>query len=237
MTLFYAVHNLLPPLARPPEPMPLRAEPRRPLDGLRFVLAASLAAAQHALTSGMLGVVGFVALLICSKRRWLAALVAASSCFTPVVINGMFSPGYAARSTWRSARAIIAHLRRRDRARRPARDRSRRSTTHFILLRAPMTTDLSSWRGSIGALVIGSSPSLGLGGVLYRAQACSTSAQFAVPLAQLPVQPTFAAASWLAGGLELTTTAARLLLFVDLDPDRRAVKPNDSRSRLTRNRS
>jgi hypothetical protein len=51
--------------------------------------------------------------------------------------------------------------------------------THFVLLSAPITTDLSSWRAPLGlwdlAVVVG----LGVGAAYYAAKAREVSASFA----------------------------------------------------------
>ena len=75
MTVVFAVHNLLPPLFGLPEPMPVISDPSSVMS-VRFALAALVNDVQNALTSGMLGIGGFVAFRILTKRRWAAALIA-----------------------------------------------------------------------------------------------------------------------------------------------------------------
>src|SRR5690606_15481321 len=91
MTLFYAVHNLLPVLAGQPEPMPL-VPATQPLLGARHAMASILQRTSEALSAAMLATVGIVALQMWLKRAWLAGLVGAVV-FTPVVIDGMFPEG------------------------------------------------------------------------------------------------------------------------------------------------
>jgi len=151
MTVLFGVHNVLPPLAGFPEPTPL-APNLRPLLGLRYVLGAIVGAVGNALSQGMLAVVGIVALLMLLKRTWLAALVGAII-YTPVVINGMFNTNTPLLDIAIGA-AIISILifvimRFGLLASLAA------IGTHFVLLRAPLTTDLSSWRGSIALWYVG----------------------------------------------------------------------------------
>jgi hypothetical protein len=159
MTLLYAVHNVLPPLAGFPEPMPLTPNTRALL-GLRFVLGGIVAAISNALSQGMLAVVGIVALLMLLKRSWLTAIVGAII-YTPAVINNMFQPGTPLLDIGIGLGIIsilifviirfgllasIAAL-----------------ATHFVLLRAPLTTELSSWRGPLGLWYVGVIAVIGLG--------------------------------------------------------------------------
>jgi hypothetical protein len=109
----------------------------------------------------MLGLGGFVALRIWLKRRWLAA-AAALVLYAGVVMNGMFPPGSPAVDLvfgliitaafvgvlgWAGLLTAIATL-----------------STHFILLRAPLTTDVSSWRAPTGFVFLAAVLLLGLGG-------------------------------------------------------------------------
>jgi serine/threonine-protein kinase len=146
MTMLYAVHNLIPPLLGGSEPMPIASDPTI-LMGTRHVLSSIVSIFSNALTNSMLGVVGLVALLIFLKRAWLAWL-AGVALFVWVVIQGMFSPGtpvldlligsgiigilLAVILRWGLLATIAAMF------------------THFMLLRAPLTTDVTSWRASAG---------------------------------------------------------------------------------------
>ena len=105
---------------------------------------------------------GFVAFRILLKRRWLAA-AAAVICYVWVVLAGMFVPGYPTLAFslglaitigfvlivgWTGLLATVAAL-----------------TTHFLLLRAPLTMDVSSWRFTTTVVLLGAVVSLGLAGV------------------------------------------------------------------------
>ncbi len=155
MTLFYAVHNLIPPLFGRPEPMPLRPGDLNSMLGVRFVIAGMLSSMGNAIGSGMLAVAGVVTLLIFLKHKT-RTHAASSAIFVWVVINGMFNPGtpildvaigLGIIAVWTGVilygglLATVAAL-----------------ATHFILLRSPITTDFSSWRATPGLthlLVIG----------------------------------------------------------------------------------
>ena len=150
MTVFYGLHNLLPPLFGRPEPIPISGDPIV-LVGFRHVLAAIVLASGSAVTNSMLAVVGVVALLILLKRPW-AAWTAAVCVFVWPVIQGMFPAGtplldlavgiaiigvFAAVILRYGLLATIAAL-----------------ATHFILLRAPLTTELAAWRATAGITYI-----------------------------------------------------------------------------------
>jgi hypothetical protein len=147
MTLFYAIHNLIPPLFGRPEPMPLLPRDVNALLGARFVMSLILAQFGGALLQGMLCVCGLVVLMIPLKRKW-AAHIVGSLLFVWAVVESMFSPGtpvldfvigmgiisiFIGVILHAGVLATIAAL-----------------TTHFMLLRAPLTTDLSSWRATAG---------------------------------------------------------------------------------------
>jgi serine/threonine-protein kinase len=146
MTVFYGLHNLLPPLFDRPEPIPISFDPTV-TTGLRYALASIVSTIGNAVTNAMLAVVGVVALLIVLKRPW-AAGVAAVCVFVWPVIQGMFPPGtplldlgvgtliiavFVAVILRYGLLATIAAL-----------------ATHFMLLRAPLTTQFDSWRGAAG---------------------------------------------------------------------------------------
>ena len=155
MTLFYGVHNLIPSLFGRPEPMPLPPNEYMSLLGVRFVVARILSSFSGALSSGMLAVAGVITILIFVRRKPLAHLLS-SILFVGVVIQNMFSPGtpildiaiglgiigiWTGVILYGGLLATVAAL-----------------TTHFILLRAPLTTHLSSWHATPGItylLVIG----------------------------------------------------------------------------------
>lgn len=119
------------------------------------------------MTSAMLALGGYVALRIWLKNRWGAA-GAAIVLYAGAVINGMFSPGSPAADLavgvvitamfvgvigWAGLLTAIATL-----------------VTHFILLRAPLTTDISSWRAPASFVSIGAVLLLGLAGCYFAAR-------------------------------------------------------------------
>ena len=144
MTLFYAVHNFIPPLLGRPAPLPLWTDPNV-LMGTRYVLSDVVNLFNGAMTNSMLGVAGIVALLMLLKRTWLVWL-AGCFIFVWVVLQGMFPAGTPILDLviglaiigifngvilrWGLLATIITLF------------------THFMLLRAPLTTDLGSWRAT-----------------------------------------------------------------------------------------
>ena len=159
MTLLYALHNVLPPLAGYPEPIPMT--PNIPvLLGGRFVLSGIISQAAGGFSAALMVVVGMVALLMILNRAWLAAVVA-MVLFTPVVVSGMFPVGTPLLDLVMGAGiisiVIVVILRFGLLATVAA------LVTHFILLRAPLTTELSTWRGSLGLWYVGTIALIGLG--------------------------------------------------------------------------
>ncbi len=147
MTLLYAAHNLIPPLLGQPEPMPLRPADPSVLLGARFNIGRILSQIGGAVSAGMLAVSGVVAILLFVRRKWLAQL-ATSLIYVWVVINGMFPAGtpmldvvvgFGIIMIWTGVilhgglLATVVAI-----------------SAHFILLRAPITLELSSWRGTPG---------------------------------------------------------------------------------------
>jgi hypothetical protein len=127
--------------------------------GFRHVLAAIVLAAGSAVMNAMLGVVGVVTLLILLKRSW-AAWLAAVCLFVWPVIQGMFPPGTPSLDlavgvliigVWIAViirfglLATIAAL-----------------ATHFMLLRAPLTTQFGTWRATAGITYIVVTAGVGL---------------------------------------------------------------------------
>jgi hypothetical protein len=159
MTLLYAVHNLVPVLVGLPEPMPLIPNPDS-LNGLRHIFSALALQLSQAVIQGMLavaGVVGFVLLI----RNPALAVIAAIVCFTPAVINNMF-PGNTPRLDLAIGGGIITIfiliiLRAGLLSAVVA------LFTHFALLRAPITTDFSSWHAMYGLWHLGVLLTIGLG--------------------------------------------------------------------------
>ena len=146
MTVLFAAHNFIPPLFGRPEPMPITADPSN-LMGTRYILSNIVGLLSSAITNSMLAVVGIVALLMLLKRAWLAWL-AGIVIYVWLVIQGMFPAGtplldlaigsgiiaiYVGVILRWGLLATIAAL-----------------FTHFMLLRAPLTTDFDSWRVSAG---------------------------------------------------------------------------------------
>ena len=147
MTLLYGAHNLIPPLVGRPEPMPLQLADTNVLLGARFVLSRMATQFGSALLQGMLSVVGLVAIMIPLRRKW-ATHIVGSLIYVWVVIQGMFNPGtpvldfviglgiigiFTGIILHAGLLATIVTL-----------------ATHFMLLRAPLTTDFSSWRATPG---------------------------------------------------------------------------------------
>ncbi|HWJ55751.1 MAG TPA: hypothetical protein VNR90_06020, partial [Vicinamibacterales bacterium] len=149
LTLVAATHNLLPTILGRPALIPTPVDPVLFMK-FRYPFAFMFDRAQEGLSSAMLGVVGYTALYILFKRRLWAAL-AAIALYTPVVVNGMFisdTPlldsaiglviitvfvGVIARVGLLAGVSVLI--------------------THFMLLRAPITTDLSSWRAAAGLVI------------------------------------------------------------------------------------
>jgi hypothetical protein len=159
MTLLFPLYYLLPPLVGWPEPIPVLPD-LRPFLGVRQVLGGLVLQANNAISSAMLGTVGLASFVILLKRRALA-VGAAILVFTPVAVSGMFNPGYPMLALAIGAALIvilvvvivrvgllgaIAAL-----------------ATHFILLRAPLTTSLALWWAPIGVWYIGAVAALGFG--------------------------------------------------------------------------
>jgi serine/threonine-protein kinase len=166
MTLLYAAHNLIPPLFGRPEPMPISMDTDLLL-GTRVVIGRLIERIVNAVSSSMLGVVGIVALLHWLKRPWLAA-IAAIVCFTPVVIAGMFPPGTPVLDVLIGASICAAFVVIIVRFGLLATMAA--LATHFVLLRAPLTTEFASWRGPAGLWFLGTVAVLGLG-ACYLARA------------------------------------------------------------------
>jgi hypothetical protein len=135
--------------------------------GTRVVIGRLIERIVNAVSSSMLGVVGLVALLHWLKRPWLAA-AAATICFTPVVIAGMFPPGTPVLDLVIGASICATFV--ITIARFGLLATMAALATHFVLLRAPLTTDVASWRGPIGLWFLGTVALLGLG-ACYLARA------------------------------------------------------------------
>jgi eukaryotic-like serine/threonine-protein kinase len=161
MTLIFAAHNLVPLLFGRPEPMPVVPIALQQLVTARYAIGTLLSQVESGMSAGMLGTAGFVVFRILLKRRWAAAL-AAGVCYVWVVLEGMFNPGwplldfacgllittiFVVTIGWAGLLSTIAAV-----------------TTHFLLLRAPLTSDLSSWRAPAGIVSLLALFALGVGG-------------------------------------------------------------------------
>ncbi len=146
MTVLYPVHNLIPPLFGRPEPMPLSFDPVV-LVSFRHVLASIARTFNEAVTNSMLAVVGVMVLLMLLRRVWLAWL-AAMVLFVWVVIQGMFPPGTPLLDLMIGAAIIAIYIGVILRWGLLATIVT--LFTHFLLLRAPLTTDWSSWHATAG---------------------------------------------------------------------------------------
>jgi hypothetical protein len=160
MTVFYAAHNMIPVLAGQLEPMPLVSD-TAPLDGLRFIFAVFAGRLSNALSQALLATAGVVALVL-MLRHHVIGFVVAVVLFTPAVINGMF-PNTSPQLDLAVGAAIISVfllviLRAGLLAAVAA------LCTHFVLLRAPITIDLSSWHATAGLWMIAIVLAAGLGG-------------------------------------------------------------------------
>jgi hypothetical protein len=163
MTLFYAVHNVLPPLAGFPEPMPLVSS-ESSLNGVRYILSGIASEMTDAVVSGMLGVAGVVGFVLLIRNR-AVAMLAAITCFTPVVINGMF-PGS---TPWLDIAigACIITIFILTIVRAGLLSAIAALFTHFVQLRAPITSDFSNWHATIGIWHLGVVLAAGLGACYY----------------------------------------------------------------------
>lgn len=147
MTLLYASHNLIPPLFGRPEPMPLEPGSSFVLLGARFVMSNMLSQIGGAVSGGLLAVCGVMVILLVVKRKPVAHLTA-SVIFVWVVIQRMFPEGtplldlaiglgiigiFTGVILYAGLLSSVVAL-----------------ATHFVLLRAPITTELSSWRATPG---------------------------------------------------------------------------------------
>ncbi|HEX6974396.1 MAG TPA: serine/threonine-protein kinase, partial [Vicinamibacterales bacterium] len=159
MTVAYAVHNLIPPLFGQPEPMPLTFDPNLLL-GTREVLAYLLNRIGGAIQGAMLCVVAIVTLMIWLRRRWLAVL-AGIVLFTPVAINGMFAPTTPMLNI--AIGAVLISIFVFTIVRFGLLATVAALATHFVLLRAPTTIHLGTWRGAMGLWFVGLVALVGLG--------------------------------------------------------------------------
>ena len=125
----------------------------------RFAFAQIFDRAQEALSAAMLGMAGYTAFYMLLKRRFWAAVVAVIL-YTPVATDGMFisetplldtAIGFAIITVFVTVIARVGLL-----------ATVALLITHFVMLRAAITTDLSSWRVSYGAVPLVTIIGLGL---------------------------------------------------------------------------
>jgi serine/threonine-protein kinase len=159
MTILYAAHNVLPVLAGQLEPMPIVSTPDV-LKSLRYVFAGLTLQLASSVMQGMLAVAGVIAFVLLLKRTWLAVL-AAAICFTPAVINGMF-PGSTPRLDLAIGFGIITIF-ILTAVRAGLLSAVAALFTHFALLRAPITTDLSTWHATYTIWQVGVLAAIGFG--------------------------------------------------------------------------
>ena len=131
--------------------MPTPFDPQLLL-GQRFGLAYLLRLTNEAIQSAMLGTVGFVVLAMFLRRRW-AAMLVAIALFTPVAVNGMFAAGTPLLDLLLGALIIVIFFLVVSRFGLLAATAA--LTTHFLLLRAPITTNLGVWWAQIGLAMLG----------------------------------------------------------------------------------
>ena len=172
MTVFYALHNVIPPLMGRPEPMPFSVDATLLL-GTREALAYLVARIGDAVQSAMLGVVGIVALLIWLKRPWLA-MAAGIVIYTPVALAGMFGPGTPILDLFIGGALIAVFVITIVRFGLLA--TMALLSTHFLLLRAPLTLRFSAWYGTAGLWSLAIVLTLGLGACYIARRGAPTRA-------------------------------------------------------------
>ena len=150
MTLLTALHNVLPPLFGRPEPMPFAMDVAS-LISVRHEIAVIVRDLSEGISSAMLGTVGLIAFGMLLKRRWAAILVAIVA-FTPVAVNGMFMPGTPLLDLLIGGAIIVIFVGVIGRF--GLLSGAAALSTHFILLRAPITTDLGAWWAAAGICAV-----------------------------------------------------------------------------------
>ena len=148
MTLIVGSHNLIPTLAGRPELMPMPIDPGIFMK-VRYPFAQLFDRAQDGFSSAMLGMAGYTAFYVLLKRRpW--AIVAAVIIYTPVATDGLFytetplldtAIGFAIIAIYVLIIARVGLL-----------AGIALLMTHFVLIRTAVTTDISSWRFTTGAV-------------------------------------------------------------------------------------
>ena len=135
--------------------------------GVRHVLGGLVLQVSSAISNAMLGTVGLASFVILFKRRTLA-IAAAILCFTPVAVSGMFNPGYPMLALALGAAMIVIFVFVIVRV--GLLGAIAALATHFILLRAPLTTHLSTWWATDRYLVSGNRRRDRIRRVLHRAR-------------------------------------------------------------------
>jgi hypothetical protein len=162
MTLFYVGYYLLPGVLGWPDPMPAVTDIDM-LRGLRYLFAGIADRISGGVTSAMFATLGIVAVTILVRRRVPGAILS-TILFTPVALNGMFSPGYPGLALL-MATAIFGVLAAVT-LRFGLLAAITTVTVHFLLLRVPLTTELTSWRGGASIGILATIAALGLAGVI-----------------------------------------------------------------------
>ena len=162
MTVIYAVRRrCLPPLVGQPEPRPLFIDDPSQLLGTRHVAGYLLERIGGGIQWAMLCVVGLVALMLLLKRQWLAAWWPRWQSSPPSPSTACFRPEHRGLDLALGTALIVIFVATIVRAGLLATMAA--LTTHFVLLRAPLTLDLSTWRGPYGLWFLGFVAVLGLG--------------------------------------------------------------------------
>jgi len=151
MTLFFSIHNLLPPLIGESEPMPFLVDPQL-LVGQRFGLAFVLRLTNEAIQSAMLATVGFVVLGMLLRRSW-AAMLVSIVVFTPVAVNGMFAAGTPLLDLFLGALILLVFFLVVWKFGLLAATAA--LATHLLLSRAPITANLGVWWAPVGLAMLG----------------------------------------------------------------------------------
>jgi Protein kinase domain len=158
MTIIVASHNLIPTLAGRPELIPMPIDPGIYMK-FRFPFAQMFDRAQSALSAAMLGMAGYTAVYILLKRRLWAAVVVVIL-YTPVAVDGLFISETPLLDSAIGLGLIVVFVTVIARVGLLA--TIALLITHFVLLRAAVTTDLSSWRAVFGLIPLGTIVACGL---------------------------------------------------------------------------
>jgi hypothetical protein len=133
---------------------------------LRYSFAQLFDRSQEGLSAAMLGMAGYTALYIVLQRRLWAAAVAILL-YAPVVVNGMFvseAPLLDSAIGFLITTMFVVVI-----ARSGLLATTAALVTHFLLLHAAVTTELSSWRMGAGLVPLGTIVVAGLVAVAIAA--------------------------------------------------------------------